>query len=46
MTILDEAGARVGKYAVQVQGSQGVQVGDGNTQHNVFGVPSGPDRTT
>jgi hypothetical protein len=42
MTLVDQAGYRAGKYAVQVQSSQGVQVGDHNTQHNVFGAP--PDR--
>jgi hypothetical protein len=41
MSLVDEIGSRAGKYAVQVQGSQGVQVGDHNTQHNVFGAPPG-----
>jgi hypothetical protein len=35
-------GRTAGKYAVDVQGSQGVQVGDHNTQHNVFSVPPAP----
>lgn len=42
MTLVDEAGTRVGKYNVQVHGGQGVQVGDYNTQHNTFGPT--PDR--
>jgi hypothetical protein len=41
MSLVDEAGSRSGKYAVQVQGSQGVQVGDHNTQRNVFGATPG-----
>jgi RIP homotypic interaction motif/WD domain, G-beta repeat len=39
--LLDAAGARAGKYEVNVTGSQGVQIGDGNTQHNTFGAPPG-----
>ena len=41
MALVDEIGSRAGKYRVQVQGSQGVQVGDQNTQHNIFGAPPG-----
>jgi hypothetical protein len=37
LRIVDEAGVRTGKYAVDVRGAQGVQIGDRNTQHNVFG---------
>jgi hypothetical protein len=37
MKLIDESGSRAGKYAVQIQGSQGVQVGDHNTQTNTFG---------
>ncbi len=37
MELLDAAGAQAGKYAVVVSGSQGVQVGDRNTQTNTFG---------
>jgi hypothetical protein len=37
MSLVDQAGARAGKYVVAVHGSQGVQVGDHNTQTNVFG---------
>jgi len=37
MSLVDEAGARLGKYIVTIGDSQGVQVGDHNTQHNVFG---------
>ncbi len=42
MRLADEVGSRAGKYDVQVHGGQGVQVGDGNVQHNVFGA--GPER--
>jgi hypothetical protein len=41
MRLIDEAGSQAGKYAVQVHGSQGVQVGDHNTQHNTFGNAPG-----
>ncbi len=41
MSLVDERGSRAGKYAVQVRGSQGVQVGDHNIQRNVFGAPPG-----
>jgi hypothetical protein len=37
MRLADEAGYRSGKYNVDARGSQGMQVGDHNTQHNVFG---------
>ena len=37
MSLVDEAGSRSGKYAVTVRDSQGVQVGDHNTQANTFG---------
>ena len=37
MTLIDEAGSQTGKYAVTVQDSQGVQIGDHNTQTNTFG---------
>jgi hypothetical protein len=40
MELVDAAGARAGKYAVVVSGSQGVQVGDRNTQANTFGPGS------
>jgi hypothetical protein len=40
MSLLDEGGSRVGKYAVTVHNSQGVQVGDRNTQTNTFGSQS------
>jgi len=39
MGLLDAAGRDSGKYLVDVGGSQGVQVGDRNTQHNTFGAP-------
>jgi hypothetical protein len=41
MRLVDEAGERAGKYAVDVRGASGVQIGDGNTQHNVFGSSPG-----
>lgn len=41
MRLVDEAGSRAGKYAVDVHGSQGVQVGDSNIQHNAFNAPPG-----
>jgi hypothetical protein len=37
MELLDAAGSQDGKYRVVVSGSQGVQVGDRNTQTNTFG---------
>jgi hypothetical protein len=36
MELIDQAGARQGKYHVTISGGQGIQVGDGNTQSNVF----------
>jgi hypothetical protein len=36
MALLDEAGTRAGKYNVDLRGAQGVQVGDGNQQVNLF----------
>jgi RIP homotypic interaction motif len=36
MALLDAAGSRLGKYLVNVSGSQGVQIGDHNIQHNTF----------
>ena len=38
MKLLDAKGCQEGKYAVSVLNSQGVQVGDGNTQTNYFGA--------
>jgi hypothetical protein len=37
MSLVDEAGSRSGKYLITVHDSQGVQVGDHNTQTNTFG---------
>lgn len=37
MNLVDAAGSRSGKYTVTVHGSQGVQIGDHNTQTNTFG---------
>jgi hypothetical protein len=39
MNLVDEAGARAGKYMVDVRGAQGVQVGEHNRQNNVFNAP-------
>jgi hypothetical protein len=39
LALADEAGTRAGKYVIDARGSQGVQVGDRNTQHNVFRPP-------
>jgi hypothetical protein len=36
MDLIDEAGAKAGKYNVVIANSRGVQVGDGNTQINRF----------
>lgn len=36
MALLDTVGSRSGKYLVNVSGSQGVQIGDHNIQHNTF----------
>ena len=41
MALVDEAGARAGKYTVDVRGAQGVQVGDQTRQDNVFYAPPG-----
>ncbi len=41
LRLADEAGYRSGKYNVDARGSQGVQVGDHNTQRNVFGSRAG-----
>ena len=41
MAVIDAAGTQAGKYAVDVQGSQGVQIGDQNKQHNTFTAPGG-----
>jgi hypothetical protein len=41
MALVDEAGARAGKYTVDVRGAQGVQVGDRTRQDNVFHIPPG-----
>jgi hypothetical protein len=36
MELVDQAGARAGKYNVTIKGSKGVQVGDSNIQVNRF----------
>jgi hypothetical protein len=41
MSLMDEAGARAGKYTVDARGAYGVQVGDHNRQDNVFRAPPG-----
>jgi hypothetical protein len=37
LRLVDARGTAAGKYIVSVQGSEGVQVGDNNTQANYFG---------
>jgi len=37
MILVDEAGSRSGKYGIAIRDSQGVQIGDHNTQTNTFG---------
>ena len=37
MRLVDGAGSAAGKYQVDLRGAQGVQVGDGNRQVNLFG---------
>ncbi|MBV9380212.1 MAG: hypothetical protein JOY82_16770 [Streptosporangiaceae bacterium] len=39
--LIDAAGARAGKYTVDVRGAQAVQIGDKNMQHNSFEGPLG-----
>jgi hypothetical protein len=41
MSLVDEAGTRAGKYAVDLRGAQGVQVGDHNRQDIVFNAAPG-----
>ena len=41
MSLIDNAGARSGKYTVDTRGGYGVQVGDHNRQDNTFGAPRG-----
>src|SRR4051812_4204335 len=41
MSLVDEAGARGGKYTVDVRGAQAVQIGDDNRQNNVFHAQPG-----
>ncbi|MEV6527952.1 hypothetical protein AB0M43_39130 [Longispora sp. NPDC051575] len=36
MAVVDPKGSALGKYQVQIVDGKGVQVGDGNTQHNTF----------
>jgi RIP homotypic interaction motif len=36
MKLVDQSGAKSGKYNVTIEGSKGVQVGDGNFQVNKF----------
>lgn len=36
MELIDQAGAKSGKYNVTINDSKGVQVGDGNVQFNRF----------
>jgi hypothetical protein len=36
MELVDQAGARAGKYNVTIHGGQGIQIGDHNIQTNTF----------
>lgn len=45
MELADAVGSQAGKYAVDVRGSQGVQVGDHNRQGNVFHAAPDPKAT-
>jgi hypothetical protein len=40
LDLISEADRRTGKYTVDVRGGQGVQIGDRNTQNNVFNPPA------
>jgi hypothetical protein len=42
MRMADPAGARAGKYTINLAGAQGVQVGDYSQQSNVFNAPPSP----
>jgi hypothetical protein len=39
MALVDETGARAGKYTVDARSAQGVQIGDHTRQDNVFHAP-------
>ena len=39
MHLIDDAGARAGKYTVDARGARGAQIGDHNRQENVFNAP-------
>jgi len=39
LALVDQSGTPVSKYRVDLRGSQGVQVGDANTQSNTFTTP-------
>ena len=41
MELLDAAGARAGKYDVDLRGGHGVQVGEGNQQVNIYAAAPG-----
>jgi hypothetical protein len=41
LDLVSEASGGTGKYAVNAQGAQGVQIGDHNRQENVFKRPGG-----
>ena len=40
LDLVGEAGARAGKYTVDVRGAQGAQIGEHNQQDNVFNAPA------
>jgi hypothetical protein len=45
LDLVDEPGARAGKYSITIRSSQGIQVGDHNIQVNTFGSPPGEEGT-
>jgi hypothetical protein len=40
LDLIGDSGGRAGKYTVDVQEAQGVQIGDRNRQDNVFNAPA------
>jgi len=39
LRLTDPSGFGQGKYVIQAWGNEGIQIGDGNTQHNTFEPP-------
>ncbi len=38
LALVDEAGAKAGRYAIDLHGAQGIQIGDHSKMHNIFNV--------